>query len=483
MKSIAGRLWVTMVLLVALVLGALGLVQTRAVEASYYRFEAQRMLAEARELADLWASGVSPQTVAERVAFLSQGLRANVLVVDSSGRVMHWRGMGGRWRFDPGMPVSGEDIQAVLGGRTITRQGEHPLFQGIDLLWVGVPVSHHGNVVGGVFVYAPLDPIASRVRGLEATLALALLGGVLLAGILSIFVARGFSRRLVEMEKAARAMASGNYAARIAPAGQDEVARLAESLNKLAAELEHRIAALERMDQTRRDFVAAVSHELRTPLSIIQGYTEAILDGMVEGEEQKEYLTAIREEGDRLRRLAEELLDLRRMETGALRIRRDEVRLEEVAGRAAARFKTKAESLRINFKRELSPVPPVSGDPDRLEQVVVNLLDNAFRFTPSGGSVVLRLASVPDGAALSVQDSGSGIAPEDLPYIWEKFYRVDRARARETGGSGLGLAIVRQIVELHGGRVTVESRSGGGSVFTVTIPVGPGRVLQGSNVS
>ncbi|MEW6574049.1 MAG: ATP-binding protein [Bacillota bacterium] len=470
MKSIAGRLWVTMVLLVALVLGALGLVQTRAIEASYYRFEAQRMLEEAIELADLWFSGASHQTMAERVTFLSQGLQANVLIVDASGRVMHWRGMGGRWRLNQGMPVSGEDIYAVLDGKTIIRRGEHPLFQDVSLLWVGVPVKYQGDVAGGVFIYAPLDPIASRVRGLEATLVLALLGGVILAGVLSVFVARSFSRRLVEMEKAARAMAAGNYAARVLTAGEDEVACLGESLNKLAAELEERIAALKRMDETRRDFVAAVSHELRTPLSIIQGYTEAILDGMVQGEEQKEYLRAIREEGERLRRLAEELLDLRRMETGALRIRQEEVHLEEIAGWAAARFKAKAEALGIDFRVELPPLPPVLGDPDRLEQVVVNLLDNAFRFTPPGGSVMLRLASAPDGVALSVRDSGSGISPEDLPYIFEKFYRVDPARARESGGSGLGLAIVRQIVELHGGRVGVESRPGEGSVFTVVLP-------------
>jgi signal transduction histidine kinase len=112
----------------------------------------------------------------------------------------------------------------------------------------------------------------------------------------------------------------------------------------------------------------------------------------------------------------------------------------------------------------------VSGDPDRLEQVVVNLLDNAFRFTPAGKSVTLRVALVPEGVALSVRDTGPGIAPEELPHVWEKFYRGDRARTRDAGGSGLGLAIVRQIVELHGGRVEVTSYPGEGSTFTVVLP-------------
>jgi len=308
------------------------------------------------------------------------------------------------------------------------------------------------------------------VRGLEMTLIAALLGGVVLAGVLSLFVARHFSRRLVAIEKAARAMAAGDYAARVALTGGDEVARLGTSLNKLAAELEERVAALERMDAARRDFVAAVSHELRTPLSVIQGYTEAILDEMVTGEEQREYLNAVREEAERLRRLTDDLLDLRRMETGALAIRQEKVDLSALAERAAARFKTKAASSGIEFQVEVLPTPPVLGDPDRLEQVVVNLLDNAFRFTPAGKSVTLRVTPVPEGVALGVCDTGPGIAPEELPHIWEKFYRVDRARTRDAGGSGLGLAIVKQIVELHGGRIEVASRPGEGSTFTVVLP-------------
>lgn len=470
MRSIAVKLWLTMVLLIALLLGILGLTQTKALEWSYYRFEARRMVAEAEELAGLLASGASPQVVGERIAFLSQVFRATVLVVDASGRVQHWRGMGPWRHFCAGMVVDGEDVAAVLTGKTVHREGTHPLFQGVRLLWVGVPVRSGGIVTGGVFVYTPLAPLEARVRGLVVTLVAALLGGVALAGVLSLFVARHFSRRLVAMEKVAEAMAAGDYAARVAVAGADEVARLGASLNKLAAELEKRVAELERMDAARRDFVAAVSHELRTPLSIIQGYTEAILDGMVTPEERHQYLTAIREEAERLRRLTDELLDLRRLETGTLKIRREEVDLGEVAERAAVRFKTQAAASRLHFQVEVAPTSPVVGDPDRLEQVVVNLLDNAFRFTAAGGSVTLRVEPAPEGVALSVQDTGPGIAPEELPYIWEKFYRGDKARVRTTGGSGLGLAIVKQIVELHGGRVEVDSQPGRGSTFRVFLP-------------
>jgi signal transduction histidine kinase len=472
MRSIAVKLWVMMVVLMVLVLGTLAVIQTKAIEVNYYRSEAQQMIREARELSLLLSSGASLLDVSQRVNFLSQLFRANVLIIDDCGRVCSPYGLRGqgRGRVYPGMPVTGEDVEAVLSGKTISRQGKHPLFEGFRFLWVGTPVMDGDHASGGVFVYAPVESINARVRGLEMALLGALVAGAALAGVLSYFIARQFSRPLVAMEKAAGAMAAGNYAARVAVHGEDEVACLGQSFNRLAAELEKRITALERMDQTRREFVAAASHEMRTPLSIIKGYTEAILEGMATEEEKAEYLTAIHEESERLRRLADELLDLRRMETGTLNVRREEVSLGEIAARAAARFKARAAEGSVDFQVELVPAPPVTGDPDRLEQVVLNLLDNAFRFTPPKGSVTLALKPVAGGVELRVSDTGPGISPEDLPYIWEKFYRVDPARARDTGGSGLGLAIVRQIVELHGGRVEVSSTPGEGSTFTVVLP-------------
>jgi signal transduction histidine kinase len=470
MRSIAAKLWVMMVVLMVLVLGTLAVIQTKAIEVNYYRSEVRHMVGEAQELAHLLTSGAAPEVIAAKVAYLSQVFRANILIIDAAGRVCDPCGIRGDWAVYPGMLLSGSDAQAVLSGKTISRQGQHPLFEGVRFLWVGTPVMENGQTTGGIFMFAPLEPINARVRGLATALMGALLAGAALAGVLSFFTARKFSRRLVAMDGVARAMADGNYAARILPKGDDEVARLGASLNTLAQELQQRIAAVEQMDQARRGFVTAVSHELRTPLSIIQGYTEAILDGMATEAEKEQYLKAIYEESERLHRLTDELLDLRRMEAGAVSVRREEIRLEDVAAGAAARFNTRAADAGIDFQVNAAPSPPVAGDAHRLEQVVVNLLENAFRFTPAGGKVMLAVRPGTAGVELSVTDSGAGIAAADLPYIWDKFYRTDRARTRYSGGSGLGLAIVREIVELHGGRVEVTSVPGEGSVFTVTLP-------------
>jgi signal transduction histidine kinase len=470
MRSIAVKLWVMMVVLMVLVLGALAVIQTKVIEVNYYRSEVRHMVGEAQELSQLLASGAALEVISAKVAYLSQVFRANILIIDTAGRVCDPCGIRGDWEVYPGMLLSGSDAQAVLSGKAISRQGQHPLFEGVRFLWVGTPVKTDGRTTGGIFMFAPLEPINARVRGLAAALLGVLLAGAALAGVLSFFTARKFSGRLVAMDKVARAMAAGNYAERMLPEGEDEVARLGESLNTLAAELQRRIADIKKMDQARREFVVAVSHELRTPLSIIQGYTEAILDGMTTEAEKEQYLKAIYEESEKLHRLTDELLDLRRMESGAVSVRREEIRLDDVAAGVAARFNTRAADAGIDFQVETTPAPPVAGDAHRLEQVVVNLLENAFRFTPAGGKVLLTVRPGTAGVALSVTDSGTGIAAEDLPYIWDKFYRTDRARTRYSGGSGLGLAIVREIVELHGGRVEVASTPGEGSVFTVTLP-------------
>ncbi|HHP51083.1 MAG TPA: hypothetical protein ENM97_04450 [Moorella mulderi] len=230
------------------------------------------------------------------------------------------------------------------------------------------------------------------------------------------------------------------------------------------------MAELQRQDAIRRDFVAAVSHELRTPLSIIQGYSEALLDGIADPEEVPRYLQGIKEEVERLSKLTAELLDLRRLETRAVEIKREKLHLQELAEEVVRRYENISELAGVEFYTELEPVPFVWGDRLRLEQVIGNLLDNAFRFTPSGGQVRLKVGPSPEGVVLEVKDTGIGIPPQDLPHIWDRFYRADKARSRISGGGGLGLAIVKQVVEIHGGRVEADSELGKGSTFRVILP-------------
>lgn len=235
----------------------------------------------------------------------------------------------------------------------------------------------------------------------------------------------------------------------------------------------------ERLEKVRADFVANVSHEIRTPLSMMQGYSEALLDGMAGSpEETEELIQVIHDESLRMGRLVKDLLDLTRMEAGHVDIDRSPVQVDELVERVHRKFavRSKERGLALECRITGAPLLLPAADEDRLEQVLTNLLDNAFRHTPGGKHIYMHAGRTADeqGASIiiRIRDEGVGIPSEDLPYIFERFYKADKARVRgEESGTGLGLAIVRNIVEAHHGTITAESVIGQGSEFTITLPV------------
>jgi two-component system sensor histidine kinase ResE len=236
-----------------------------------------------------------------------------------------------------------------------------------------------------------------------------------------------------------------------------------------------------RLDKLRKDFVANVSHELRTPLSMLQGYSEALLDDIAgTPEERKELAQVIHDESLRMGRLVLDLLDLARMEAGHLEMNFRAVEMNALIKRIYRKFSVLAKEQGIQLAYDLPEHEfwLQNADEDRLEQVLTNLLDNAFRHTPGGAAIRMKAEPVKLGAGengllLEVSDEGQGIPPEDVPYIFERFYKADKARTRgSTGGTGLGLAIVKNIVEAHGGTVTVKSVLGHGTTFSILLPRG-----------
>lgn len=233
-----------------------------------------------------------------------------------------------------------------------------------------------------------------------------------------------------------------------------------------------------RLEKMRADFVANVSHEIRTPLSMMQGYSEALLDGMASSpEESEELVQVIHDESLRMGRLVKDLLDLTRMDAGHMDLHLEQVDVHELIQRVQRKFLVRAKEREVELVYEAGDRPLVltAADEDRLEQVLTNLLDNAFRHTPAGRGIVIYADETEtdrrSAIRIRVKDEGVGIPPEDLPYIFDRFYKADKARVRgEDGGTGLGLAIVRTIVEAHHGKITAESGIGQGSVFTMILP-------------
>jgi two-component system phosphate regulon sensor histidine kinase PhoR len=233
------------------------------------------------------------------------------------------------------------------------------------------------------------------------------------------------------------------------------------------------------LEQTRRDFVSNVSHELRTPLSSISLMIETILEHDGDEEALDLFLPQVKREIDRMVHLVEDLLDLARSEWGRLRLRREDVDLTSVSGNIVKTFEPRAAQLGVELTMRGDPAR-INGDPDRLAQVLVNLIENALRHTPAGGSVTISVESHDGTATLVVSDTGVGIPYNDLPHVFERFYVVDRSRARESTGTGLGLSIVKQVVEAHGGTVVADSEFGLGATFRCVFPTARAAVLGAS---
>lgn len=237
----------------------------------------------------------------------------------------------------------------------------------------------------------------------------------------------------------------------------------------------HDVTALKRLERMRSDFIANVSHELRTPLTSIIGFLEALLDGVQQdAAKREEFLRIIKTHADRLSALIQDLLQLSQIESGDYRWRRDLVDVVGLARRSVSLVHPLAQRRQIVVRcTSEAETLSVVGDEEKLTQVLVNLLDNAVKYTEPGGTVDVTVESSDARAMIRIRDTGIGIPPTDRDRIFERFYRVDRARSRESGGTGLGLSIVKHIVEAHGGTVSVESRLGHGSVFTVILPRQP----------
>jgi signal transduction histidine kinase len=265
------------------------------------------------------------------------------------------------------------------------------------------------------------------------------------------------------LSRAARGLARGDFSQRVDVRSRDEVGELARTFNTMAEELK-------RADEMRRNLVADVAHELRTPLTNIRGYIEAIRDGLVKPDAAT--LNSIYEEVLLLSRLIEDLQLLALAEAGQLPLHLQTCDLSEVVRKAAAAVQPQAEAKGLSLTVAVPGRLPVRADPERTGQVLRNLLTNAVNYTPRGGRITVAVEEAGEEAEVRVVDTGVGIPPEELPYIFERFYRVDKSRSRATGGTGLGLTIARRLVEAQGGRMRAESQVGRGSTFIFTLPKG-----------
>ena len=592
-RRIALKLTLTLVGFVAVSMMLAGLYLSRGLERVAIESIEARLGTGARVLEDEARAGLraggearSLQTFAERAA---RRTNSRVTLIAPDGRVLADSERRPADVAEMENHAARPEVRAALNGsagRDVRRSGT----LGTPLIYVAVPVSESGRVVGALRLAAPLEAATPAYESLRGVM---LAGGavalVVALGI-GLFVAGRVTRPVVEMEDVARQMSEGNFRVRASVRSPDEIGTLGRSLNVMAGRLRekiddlereqakataildamvegviatdghdhiillnegargifglgqtrverrpllevirnvdlhgllsesraaadgevvsreiklpdppervlqvhavplrftgdepgvviilHDITELRRLEQVRTEFVANVSHELRTPLTAIQGYLETLLDGALEEPQHaRKFLEIVFRHTERLGRLTEDLTDLSNIELGRISLRIEPTDLTEVTESALAIIQPRAGSGRVTVKVSLpADMPEVLADRDRLAQILINLVDNAVKYTPAGGHVWVEAQRLPSGMVeVAVRDTGVGVPKADLPRLTERFYRVDKARSRELGGTGLGLAIVKHLVLAHGGELGIESELWKGTTVRFTLPTG-----------
>lgn len=331
-----------------------------------------------------------------------------------------------------------------------------------------IPLDVDGKTVGYLFAVGGMGFTAGNEQFLLGRLNRGVLLAGLVAGALAIILALVLAYTLLRpvhaLTFAAQKLAEGDLSQRVEVHGEDEMATLGHTFNQMAD-------SLQQAEEARRAMTADIAHELRTPLAVQRANLEALQDGVYPL--TADNLAPVIEQNHLLTHLVEDLRTLALADAGQIELERTPTDLASLVGRVVERFQPQAvtQQVKLVITPPTIPLPEVLLDPIRLEQILTNLLSNAMRYTPTGEQVELSLASTPTTVLVRVHDSGPGIPAESLPYIFGRFYRVDKSRNRSEGGSGLGLAIARQLARAHGGDLTVANHPSGGAVFTLVLPL------------
>ncbi|MFJ7616112.1 ATP-binding protein [Bacillus cereus] len=401
-----------------------------------------------------------PNNNPEFYEYLSLIAGKKIVVFDSNGIVTS----NSIFEYSKGNPVPNELVNIVKKGMHFERDYINP-DTNEHFFFVGRPIANNGTFQGGILVFSSIDEIHNTMHNIRNWIIGSIVCAIILALGYSILVAKKLSRPLIKMEKATRDIAKGNLNTQVQVHTKDEVGSLAQAINDLSIELNN-------YRTNRSELLANISHELRTPISYLKGYAQLINNHQYENDEELEsYAIIIEKESDRLTKLIEELFELSKMEEGKINLYMQSIDIEDVIESSAQKVKLKAVrrnlDLIVNIEEEL---PSIISDGAKIEQILLNLLENAINYSEEG-KVIMNAKNKNNFIIISIKDTGIGIPKEDLPFIFDRFHRVEKSRSREMGGTGLGLAIVYELVKQLEGDIKVKSELGQGTEFILYFPI------------
>ncbi len=343
-----------------------------------------------------------------------------------------------------------------------------------DYMDIAVPVAGKGGH-GYIIYIRDNKQSVSKLSGELITIILeALLIGLLIAVFLCFMLSKTMVVPIQALTRAAERVAGGDFSKKITVEEKDEIGVLADTFNNMADQLENNIEELRRSEELRREFVANVSHELRTPITSIRTYAETLTASEdIPRDMEENFLHVILNESDRMTKIVQDLLELSKFDAGKIKISFKKFNItqsiQDVYDAVLLDAQKSGHEMSLEIENEL---PEIYGDSSRIEQVIMNIISNSIKYTPEGGKISVSGRAEDDEVFITVRDNGIGIPEEDIPRIFDRFYRVDKARSRETGGTGLGLSIAQEIISRHNGRIEVESKLNEGTAVTIVLPAG-----------
>lgn len=459
MKKISTKIWVFVLATVAVtVLFMYGLTNF-LYERLYVKDAENSMIEIGEKLSKMYTGGKVTDELIDNVDSYNTYANVNVFAVRNP------RELSACVPFDIDYDtlIGPDERHELLKGNIITKQGYEKRFDR-QVISVVIPLVDEKRLEGILYLYFPLEKITELASKevvfliCSAIVFLILISFIIFKGI------RVIMKPLQSLQYAAKEMAQGHYQTRVMSTSKDEIGQLAQTFNEMAQ-------AIEEEDQRQRQFLENVSHELRTPISYIKGYGETLLTSNTSEQERNDQLALIVREAGRMEKLTNELLQLSRTTEQKETLQLYPLPLSETIREVVHMLEGRAKQADITIHTNLDDHVIVNADELRIKQILINLLENAIRYSNEGTSIYVRSYEVENQACIEVEDHGIGIPEQDLPHIMERFYRVNKARSRADGGSGLGLSIVQQLVTAHGGRVQIESVLNGGTTIRIFLPL------------
>lgn len=448
---------ISVILTGTLLFGFLGTYFTRANEKKLADI-AHQVVDITLELADL-GQGVSYDAYVNDLQTIATTTGTEVFVFDNSAKVIASSIKGYKGTLKEAF------TQSVLEGKTQTFKGSISGASRVSMLAVGKPIKYGETIVGGVLVSIPMPQISQARSEVTGIFLRNVILVTLFAAVLVYFVARKISKPITRLNEAAKSIAAGNFDQRVEVEEAGEIGELSETFNYM-------VESIEQFEATRNSFLANVSHDLRTPMTTITGFVQGVLDGTIPEEKRDWYLSIVLDESKRLSRIVNDLFDISKLEQGSFNLEIKDFDINELTRLNIIKFEKritdKSIQLSVEFERDSLMV---SADRDAISRVMTNLFDNAIKFTNEKGFIHIRVGAKNGKAYVSVENSGMGIAEEELLHIFDRFYKTDKSRSLDKNGAGLGLYIVKNIVQAHGERVWAESKQGEFARFSFTLRI------------